>query len=510
MLAACLLAFCTGFLSLSLEILWIRLFSFANHSMPQAFSFVLAMYLIGIALGARLGKFFCGKQVNLWLVCGVALILSSVNDLVNPWFYANYSHTTHQLAIGAVMIMLTSMLKAIPFPIAHHLGADQSNLNLGKRVSRVYVSNIMGATLGPLFTGVFLLAFLSTQQSFVFCAAFTFFLAAFCFISVIQPIVLSASLSIALCVFGFLLTDSGDRLIKKVAYLPNISRVIENPEGIITIHQQKSGGDIIAGGNVYDGRTNLDPVINSNLINRVLILSVLHDQPEHVLMIGLSIGTWLKLVTSFSGVKDIDVVEINPGYLLAIQSYKAQASALLDPRVHMHIDDGRRWLKLHPANRYDMIIMNNTYYWRAYSANLLSIEFLKCLKTHMNRRAILAYNSTGSPDALKTTVEIFNHAYLYQNFIVAADFDWRDKLHSTAAEKTLATLMLDRKLLFPADQQFLVKQFLRVPIVSLGAYEPFYHLLGRRLEVITDDNMITEFKYGKRLSDHSTSVNLPY
>ena len=56
MFAACFLSFCVGFLSLSQEILWVRLFGFTNESLPQAFAFVLTMYLLGIAFGAMIGR----------------------------------------------------------------------------------------------------------------------------------------------------------------------------------------------------------------------------------------------------------------------------------------------------------------------------------------------------------------------------------------------------------------------------------------------------------------------
>jgi len=89
MYAACFLAFCTGFLSLSLEILWIRFFGFATHSMPQGLAFVLAVYLIGIAIGAYIGKKFCERKFDLWMVSGIALLVSSVCDLTGPWIFAS-------------------------------------------------------------------------------------------------------------------------------------------------------------------------------------------------------------------------------------------------------------------------------------------------------------------------------------------------------------------------------------------------------------------------------------
>ena len=57
--AARFISFWTGFCSLSLEIAWVRLYGYANQSTPQAFAYVLAIYLLGIALGAQIGKRVC-------------------------------------------------------------------------------------------------------------------------------------------------------------------------------------------------------------------------------------------------------------------------------------------------------------------------------------------------------------------------------------------------------------------------------------------------------------------
>ena len=43
------LSFAIGFLSLSEEILWVRLVGFAYSGVPQSFSFVLGSFLLGIA-----------------------------------------------------------------------------------------------------------------------------------------------------------------------------------------------------------------------------------------------------------------------------------------------------------------------------------------------------------------------------------------------------------------------------------------------------------------------------
>lgn len=492
MQSARFLAFSIGFISMSLEILWVRLYSFTHHSLPQAFASVLVFYLIGIALGANLGRCYCSSSSNLWKTSGIVLLISSGLDSISSWLYAWSATTTNVFVLGAMLICMTALLKAIIFPIVHVMGTLLKTQNIGHGISRVYVANIFGATLGPLFMGVFLLDFFTTQQCFFICAGLTFLLAMYCLNKEMNLNKLVFYTSTGLVLTLALLMLNPDQLLMIMAAKPTqIRRIVENKHGIVVTYRgDDGGGDYITGGNVYDGRTNLDPVINSNQINRLTVLSVLQDKPEHVLMIGLSIGTWLKIITTFPGVKHIDVVEINPGYLTAINDYPRQKSGLDDPRVQVHIADGRHWLNIHPTHRYDLIIMNTTYHWRNYSTNLLSQTFLRLVKQHMNPGAVLSYNATGSPDVLKTASTVFKNSYLYGSFVIAADFDWRKRLHEPSALKKLAALQLDGAPLYRVHSEAVMKQHIELPTQGLETIK-----IGRPLEVITDHNLITEYKY---------------
>jgi hypothetical protein len=69
---ALLLAFVSGLLSLGMEIIWTRLVSFTHHTVPQSFASVLFCYLLGIALGAHLGKRHATAVVARRISCGVS------------------------------------------------------------------------------------------------------------------------------------------------------------------------------------------------------------------------------------------------------------------------------------------------------------------------------------------------------------------------------------------------------------------------------------------------------
>jgi spermidine synthase len=85
-----------------------------------------------------------------------------------------------------------------------------------------------------------------------------------------------------------------------------------------------------------------------------------------------------------------------------ISKYSEVESLLRNPKVHIIIDDGRRWLVANPNRRFDFILMNTTFNWRANTTNLLSTEFMDLLRTHMKQGGIAYYNTTSSRDVLAT------------------------------------------------------------------------------------------------------------
>lgn len=497
-----LLSFACGFASLSLEILWVRLYGFTKSSTPVAFGFVLAAYLVGIALGASWGARACRKATSdaqLWRASLVALLLSAALSPLLPALYAALtSADVKNPLLDLLVIGTASAVLSFVFPIAHHLGTRHATDRQGQRFALVYTANVTGAALGPLVTGYLLLDALSVQHCFLLLGALQALAAALLALAVGQQ--RAALVGAAALVAGSMAVAAQavepHKLVRSLTpKYPNVKTVIENRHGIITIIPGDKGDDIVYGGNVYDGRTNLDPQRNTNGLERPLLMAALHPEPKRVLMVGQSIGTWLAIVREFPGVESIDVVEINPGYVLAAQAYPAQAAAMRDPRVNMVIDDARRWLRHRPERKYDIVIMNTTLHWRTNASLLLSSQYLGMIRSHMAPGAVLTYNATGSGDAFGTARRVFPHVYRYRNFVYAADFDFRPRKDAPRTREVYANLRLGGQPFF-APGSPAIAAFMAVPFITVEVAE---NAAGRRFEEVTDYNMITEFKYGLTL-----------
>lgn len=517
MRAARFISFWTGFCSLSLEIAWVRLYGYANQSTPQAFGFVLMVYLMGIAAGAQWGKRICrlNDRPDIEKYSVVTLCICAVLAVLAPQAYMlSIPFELNDLAAPLGMFVTAAGLSVL-FPITHHLGTPKDSAGVstqkGKHFSKVYLLNVMGAALGPLVTGYILLEAFTLSQVF-FLLAGVLVLVAVCSVWLYRMKV-GPTWVVGALLIGIVLSAMGRQsMLDPNSFAREFSSfgskkvhaVLENRHGIIAISKE----DVIFpglspfvdfgvyGGNVYDGKVNVDLERNTNTLQRPLAMHILQPNAKRVLVIGLSIGSWLTVLEGFPGVEHIDVIEINPGYMQMAQAFPPQARALQDPRVKLHVDDARRWLQFHSQEHYDVILMNTTWHWRSNSSMLLSQEMMQLAQQHLSPQGVLAFNATGSVDAFFTAAQVFKHVRRYVNFIYAADWNCFLSTGAPEAWEKLRDVTIDGKPAFKTDS-LQVQKFAKTPFVTI---EQDLKTLGRVPEIITDDNMLVEYKRGRLLN----------
>jgi spermidine synthase len=490
------LSFLIGFLSLSEEILWVRTVSFAYRTLPPTFSFVLVCYLLGIAFGAAVGKSLCRRTANLYGAAAVVLAIAAVTDVLTPVFIANgISPSDQQLGYLALAIMLTAGLKSVLFPVVHQLGSMSQGPAVGRSMSRIYFGNILGATLGPLLTGFAALDVLNVDECFGVAGAVCLLASIGCVLKSGQPKLLAASVVAAvissLVAQKSILPGPGSFGRLAAGGKESMTHYIGNRHGVI--HTALTAeGEHVYGGNVYDGIASVNVDTNRNRLDRLYIVALAHPAPKRLLFVGLSAGAWVRAAQGFPDVESIDVVEINPGYVDLIRQYPQLAPLLKDPRLHLHIDDGRRWLRRNPDARFDVIIQNTTFHWRANVGNMLSFEYFSELKQHLNPGGIAITNTTGSFDVLATARAVFPYAYRYVNFVYVSD-----RPLVIDASRLGRIERPDGKLFGPAG----AADNSVAALLATARLEPVDEFLIRRQatgQVITDDNLLSEYRDGLR------------
>lgn len=86
-----------------------------------------------------------------------------------------------------------------------------------------------------------------------------------------------------------------------------------------------------------------------------------HPRPERVLVIGAGDGGIIREVLKYPCVTSLDLAELDEGVIEFSRKYlpSVHQGAFDDPRVRIHISDGRDFVEKHPKS-FDMVIMDMT------------------------------------------------------------------------------------------------------------------------------------------------------
>ena len=178
-----------------------------------------------------------------------------------------------------------------------------------------------------------------------------------------------------------------------------------------------------------------------------------------------------------------------------LKRYPEQSSLLDDPKVTLHVDDGRRWLNRNPEAKFDLILQNTTFYWRSHITNLVSVEYLQLCKRHLKPGGVMYYNSTSNEDIHYTAARVFKYVAKYGNFVAASDS--RFILSQAQIRENLLKFEDSGGRIFERPGSGDLLNAMSRSLMLNVAPE-----LRKRndLLLITDDNMVTEYKNIRWLS----------
>lgn len=517
-----LLAAASGFIALAYEIIWYRLYSFTSGNRAPSFAALLAFYLFGIAFGSVVVHHLCKHKLRddlgrtLRAGATVVLLGSIASYLLGPVVGLLAVQIPYPLTFP--LIALAAGLLGASFPILSHAAIGPTE-QAGKRLSYIYLSNIVGSALGSFLVGFVLLDHWSTAGASRMLLGLGFVLATIlALLAKPAPSKLAIAAACVACaalaaVSGPLYSGMFEHLLLKRDYTPGLrfANLVENRTGLIAV----TPWEVVYGGGVYDGRFDIDPVHDTNGIFRAYAIPGLRSDLKDVLDIGLSSGSWAQVLVNAPTVQNLTIVEINPGYTPLIRERSIVSSLLQNPKAHIIIDDGRRWLVAHPDRKFDFILMNTTYNNKAHASLLLSADFLRLIRKHLKPGGVAYYNTTSSSEAQLTGATVFPYALRFANFMAVSDspivYD-RERMR-----KILTDYKIDGRPMFnlanPLDRAQL-ESIVSIPFTHAehSGMEPDHSMETRDSllqrfrgqRIITDDNMGTEwnFKVGAQMDMH--------
>ncbi len=511
-----------GFLSLSYEILWVRVYSFISGGQAHSFPFLLGSFLTGIALGALVVRPFCDNVTDLGdprhskLLAYVVFFANLIGFSILPVIALSAALVPNDSAVlfpqwymTLPAVVIAAAVLGATLPLISHIAIDPAKGSSGAKLSYLYAANIIGSSAGGLVTGFYLLDWFSVGVISTGLALLGLVLTAALFLrpglrrsEPARPLAAVAAAAFVVVLVAPAVFDSFyERLLFKEDYSTGqrFANIIETKTGVITVGEDR----VVYGHGTYDGTLNTSLIDDTNGIFRAYGVSAFHPVPRNVLMIGLSSGSWANVLAHHPQVESLTVVEINRGYLDLVAQYPAVSSILVNPKIEIVIDDGRRWLRRND-DQFDLVVMNTTYHWRSNSTNLLSAEFLELVRDHLKPDGVLMFNATESSQVQRTAALVFPYAYRFSNFMVVSDSPIVPD--GQRLRETLATYVVDGRAVFDmnVDQH---RQRLEEVVSVLGRADGSWYstegresILARTIDdyVVTDDNMGTEWRHMRR------------
>ena len=427
--------FVSGFLIISLEIVWFRLVGAMMQSTAYSFALVLALFLIadaaGVVWGSRIvGRIASPRRVFMVQQAGMALLALGAILLVyhgHRWLGLAHLYILgdgyHRLGslggeaqllawglLGVACIMPSAFLLGLSFPVAQK--AVQQDLGeVGRRVGIIQLANILGNTAGALVTGLVLLHVIGTAGTLLLVGLAGLGFALMLAVERHQPWTIATAGALA----AVLLLMPGNRALWAGMHgsQADHAMVREDRTGVAVVFdlpdQSIPGAQVLYVGGRWQSRMNPYSPVQGAL---GLLAAQVHPDPRSILVIGYGGGGSVWAASSNPATERLHVVEIVEPVVGVIHDYaEAKAgsvpNALLDPRVDMTIADGRHQLLI-SLEEYDVIVAEAIVPESAHSGLLFSVEFFHELREHLKPGGIVV---EWAPT--QRTVNTFRHAFPY-------------------------------------------------------------------------------------------------
>jgi spermidine synthase len=455
----------SGFIALSLEIVWFRLLGTMLKSNAFTFSSLLTIYLLGLAAGTFRGiewakstpnpaRAFLGLQagITLYAALSIGILTAALGNwgILDPlWVYfgsydtfdfqgalqslGQYTMEPRTAVLGGsepalqfilLYVVLPTFLIGPPtlmmgmsFPLLQRV-VQRDVAHLGRRVGWLQTANIFGSMLGAVLTGWVFLRFLGTtttlQLLLVIGGIWLALLAREWAAGSQKRLVLAGVGAAAVLLTALWAVPSPDTLWAKL-HGTMAGRVIaqEDGSGLAVLKRENEVLTAVYANGL--GQSTIPfPVHHTDL---GMLPALVHPNPEDIAIIGLGSGATLHGASGRPETERIDCIEIIAPQLSALHTLQARnpygglETLLGDERINFIFADGREVI-MHGGRQYDIIEADALRPTSAYAGNLYSREYFMLLKKHLKPGGFAV---TWAPTArtASTFVSVFPYVLSY-------------------------------------------------------------------------------------------------
>ena len=401
----------SGAAALGAEVVWTRLLGMLMLATVYVFSVILAVFLIGIAIGGAAASWLIRRTradvslgiCQLVLMLGIAwtaMVITSIipnlsgTDAVltttNPWemFFLDFKRCVFA-------ILPSALLFGASFPLACAAAIKSEDDDPSRVAGGVYAANTLGGIAGALMVSLVLIPWIGTQNS----QRVILMLTAISGVVVLLPAVkrqtaatigVLASLVVA-CLIAWAMPETPGELIAYGRFMG--TPAYKNSSQILYVREGRNSSVAISRWNNGTTYVNVNGHVEATTepfdmkLQRMVghLPGIIHPNPKSVLGIGFGAGVSAGTFTRYPGIEKITVCEIEPVIPPASTKYFAEQDydVFHNPKTHIVYDDARHYL-LTTTDKFDIIASDPLDVFVKGTAALYSKEYFEVVKQHLN------------------------------------------------------------------------------------------------------------------------------
>jgi spermidine synthase len=408
----------SGALLLALEVIWFRFLSMYVLITTLAMSLMLAVVLAGIGAG---GLIAAGWLRRYEPPEGLLPVLASVSGLAVVGSYVLFQAITsgtqaaewqQVLWFTCVLSLPTSLLSGALFTLIGH-ALHRTTGGTTSAAGWLTLANTAGALSGPPIAAYLLLPNAGMERTFFVVAMLYGLVSLLAGLGTRTPspstsrpwtaggrsaaIVATAVLLLVLGAFPFGTMNGRYFLRAASAYSDDGSTIVatsEGPSETVFVMQQQWLGKPVYSRLVTNGFSMSGTALQGQRYMRAFAYypALMHDGPlKRALVVCYGVGVTAGAVTHLPEVETIDVAEISKDVVAMSGSiYPAGTSPLADPRIRLHIEDGRFFLQT-TADRFDLITGEPPPPRTPGAVNIYTREYFQLVHDRLNDGGLATY-----------------------------------------------------------------------------------------------------------------------
>ena len=416
-------AFVSGFTSLGYQVLWTRMLASGTGNTTYVFTVILALFLIGLAIGALLFNSFRARITDparllaaAQVLVGALVLFGLVAVITRPDLVdtSDPSSVLSSLFGGAVLVVLsTTIVLGLAFPAASAMLADDPTRS-GRSTGTFLAINTLGSISGAFLVPFLLIPLVGSPQAAALLALVNVGVGAA--IAIGSPSASGRIRWTTPIVAGFVgLTIIAASLAPAVLVSPNEAtlnglgaEIFEATEDEIATVE---AGQLHATPELWVAGTSMTLLtVDANLMPVLPLIA--RPESKRALIVAFGMGTAFR--TALIAGLETDVIELVPSVPKMFHFYHPDAeSVLADPAGEVIIADGRNHLEL-TEDRFDIIVTDPPPPLESSGASVISSrEYYEVGRAHLNPGGVMMqwipYGQT--MNELKSHLRAFHAVY---------------------------------------------------------------------------------------------------